>query len=123
MKVKNIKEAWEVAGMIFPTDYIKDERRTERAGYDIYASAAEGYEYHYICDLGDRLELNMGSKTVNIWYGGEEFEEDKNASAKENLKAAIKAFADMAIGLGFDSDGIERQIERFVIRELKARAI
>lgn len=68
MKVSSIQEAWEKADEIFPTDYKKDEASSERAGYPIYRSTAEGHYHDYICDLGTRLEVNLSTgKTVNIW--------------------------------------------------------
>ena len=67
MTVQSIKAAWEAADKIFPTDYIKDEASSQRAGYDVYRSTAEGNR-SYICDLGDRLEVNLANgKTENIW--------------------------------------------------------
>ena len=71
MKVKNINEAWNEANKIIPNDYLKDEEASARAGYPIYRSTINHYDY--ICDLGDRLEVNLANgQTVNIWI-----EEDK----------------------------------------------
>lgn len=71
MKVRNKDEAWEVAGMIFPTDYALDEERTQRAGYPIWYSTADGVNA-WISDLGCRLELNLPSgKSVNVWIKAE----------------------------------------------------
>ena len=68
MKVKNMNEAWSKANEIFPTDYQQDTKSSERAGYPVYRSTAEGHYYDYICDLGDRLEINLSTgKTINIW--------------------------------------------------------
>ena len=36
MKVSSVKEAWELANQLFPTDYEKDEERSSRAGYPIH---------------------------------------------------------------------------------------
>lgn len=56
---------------VFPTDYIKDEKSSDRAGYDVFRSTAEGYN-DYICDLGDRFEINLSNgDTVNIWIDNE----------------------------------------------------
>ena len=67
-KVSSIQEAWEKVNEIFPTDYEKDEGSSERAGYPIYRSTAEGHHCDYICDLGTRLEVNFSTgKTENIW--------------------------------------------------------
>lgn len=67
MEVKNRAEAWKIASEIFTTDYKKDEKKSERAGYDIYVSTASNNDA-YISDLADRLEVNLETgKTVNIW--------------------------------------------------------
>ena len=70
MKVTSKQEAWNKVNEIFPTDYVKDEHSSSRAGYPVYRSTAEGHHCDYICDLGDRLEVNLDSshlETVNIW--------------------------------------------------------
>lgn len=67
-EVMSKAEAWAVANQIFPTDYIEDARRSDGAGYPVYSSTADGHFYDYICDLGDRLEVNLSNgKTVNVW--------------------------------------------------------
>lgn len=68
LKVKNMAEAWDLANMIFPTDYEKDEERSLKAGYPVYGSTAEGRHYDYICNLNDRLEINLadGNRTVEV---------------------------------------------------------
>lgn len=70
MKVTSKQEAWNKVNEIFPADYVKDEHSSNRAGYPVYRSTAEGHHCDYICDLGDRLEVNLDSshlETVNIW--------------------------------------------------------
>lgn len=65
--VDSVSKAWYTANMIFPTDYMKDERCSERAGYPIYRSTADGHYYDYICDLGCGLEVNLSTgETVRI---------------------------------------------------------
>jgi len=67
MKAATIKEAWTIADELFPTDYSKDEQSSQRAGYPVYRSTADQHT-DYICDLGDRLEVNLSNgKSVNIW--------------------------------------------------------
>lgn len=61
IKVKNRDEAWKEANRLFPTDYEKDERSSQNAGYPIYMSTAEG-ENSWISDLGCTLELNIHNK-------------------------------------------------------------
>lgn len=69
IEVNSKREAWNMVNAIFPTDYQKDEFSSERAGYPVYRSTAEGHFYDYICDLNDRLEVNLsGGTTVNIWF-------------------------------------------------------
>ena len=90
MKVGSRKEAWNKADVIFPTDYIKDEIRSERAGYDIYCSTAKGVNA-WISDLGDRLEINLeNGETVNIWIEEEpKFNEYQIADALAVIDDAI----------------------------------
>ncbi len=67
MTVTSIKDAWNEAQRIFPTDYAEDKQRSERAGYPIYHSTADGVNA-WISDLGNRLEVNLpDGKSVNIW--------------------------------------------------------
>lgn len=66
MIVKTKKEAWQKADELFPTDYVKDDAASERAGYPIYVSTLEGSDDR-ICDLNDRLEVVVGNGHTNIW--------------------------------------------------------
>lgn len=63
--------AWEEVNRIFPYSCSIDHESSQRAGYPIYR--ADDPEIHaYICNLGDRLELNFPDGTSrNIWYGAE----------------------------------------------------
>ena len=81
MTVNSTYKAWVAANEMFPTDYIKDEKRSKAAGYDIYYSTAEGMSA-WISDLGNRLEVNFpNGKTVNIWIV---YEERKTRAPKDN---------------------------------------
>lgn len=84
MKANSIQEAWNMANEIFPTDYEKDEESSQRAGYPIYRSTAEGRHYDYICDLNDRLEVNLadGNRSINIWI---------EAGCDENISEGVEA--------------------------------
>ena len=87
MKVTNKQEAWNKVNKIFPTDYEQDLGSSDRAGYPIYRSTAEGHYYDYICDLGNRLEVNLDSShlaTVNIWI-------EEPAKAEDNVQAGVEA--------------------------------
>lgn len=72
IKVKTVQEAWNEANRLMPNDYEYDTESSTRAGYAIYRSNVEHYDY--ICDLGERLEVNLfkDGKTVNIWIKKEE---------------------------------------------------
>jgi len=81
MKVNSIQEAWNTVNEIFPTDYEKDVESSQRAGYPIYRSTAEGHYYDYICDLNDRLEINLTSgKTINVWIEKQPEQDDVKES-------------------------------------------
>lgn len=82
IKVRTEDEAWDKVNEIFPTDYDKDEAASIRAGYPIYRSRVE--YYNYICDLGARLEVNLGSTTINIWI------DDPEQKAREELARITK---------------------------------
>lgn len=88
MKAHSIQEAWNMANEIFPTDYEKDEESSQRAGYPIYRSTAEGRHYDYICDLNDRLEVNLAdnNRSINIWI-----ESGSDESTSEGVEAMYAA--------------------------------
>lgn len=89
MKVRSKSEAWEKADIIFPTDYIKDEARSARAGYDIYYSTCDGVNA-WISDLDSRLEVSLeNGETVNIWIDGPTFKEYQLSDALEVIDEAI----------------------------------
>lgn len=69
VSVSSAKDAWKIANVLFPTDYVQDDDSTARAGYPIYRSTAEDGYYNYICDLNCRLEINLkeNNRCINIW--------------------------------------------------------
>ena len=80
MTVNSIKEAWEMVNEIFPTDYTENTIKTKNAGYPVFDSNL-GDENGYICDLGNRLEVNLADgTTVNIWI----------ETAQEKVKRSVK---------------------------------
>lgn len=88
MKVKSRQEAWNKADVIFPTDYIKDDRRSERAGYDIYYSTASDTPA-WISDLGNRLEVNLPTgETVTIWI------EEEPKFTEYQIEDALRVISD-----------------------------
>lgn len=56
--VNSTEAAWNEANKLFPTDYMKDDWKSERAGYPVYVSTADENE-SWISDLNVRLELNI----------------------------------------------------------------
>ena len=89
------KAMWAEADKIFPTDYAEDARSSACAGYPVFRSTADGYFYHYICDLGPTLELNMGARTVrlNIEHF---FSPDDTAAVNAAIAACNAAVRDLA---------------------------
>lgn len=92
-KAETIREAWEIVNNYFPSDYMKDEESSERAGYPIYRSTVDNEKayYNYICDLGDRLEINLvdenwKSTTINVWV------EDMKSKLLNELRANTMKF-------------------------------
>lgn len=85
MKARSREEAWLLANKYFPTDYMKNDFLSDRAGYPIYETTSSSPEYYnfHISDLNTALELNMGSKTVRIWI-------DQSLEAKLERDGFIK---------------------------------
>lgn len=103
----NKKQAWTAADNIFPTDYIYDAGSSSRAGYDIYRSTDPARYYCYICDLGDRLEVNTDDgKTVNVWYENIAVKEYQIADALEIISDAIYQIDDKISTVIKDKTGI-----------------
>ena len=71
IEVSTMQEAWNKANELFPTDYELDSESSERAGYPIYRSTADGRWNDHISDLSTRLEVNIGSESINIWIKAE----------------------------------------------------
>ena len=89
--VNSVSAAWAKVNEIFPTDYNKDENSSARAGYPVFRSSVE--YYNYICDLGDRLEVNLeNGETINIWIDATEETEAAAAEMpeKENSEEYIE---------------------------------
>ena len=86
MKAQNMNEAWTMAAEIFPTELQKDDESSSRAGYPIYRSTTR--HYCYICELGNRLEINLDDgRTINIWINPEN-EATETARYIEEVHAA-----------------------------------
>lgn len=84
------RHAWEIAGEILGADYSEDTASTARAGYPIHRSTAEGNR-GYICDLGDRLEVNLqDGSSRNIWISREALaDEAATAQTIQKLREAV----------------------------------
>ena len=96
MRTNNREQAWEIANEVFPTDYMKNEAKSSRAGYDIYESTAEGV-FAWISDLQDRLEVNLDNgTTIIIWIDEEpKFKEYQIEDALQVLDKAIYKIDDI----------------------------
>lgn len=111
MKANSVKEAWAMADEIFPTDYMKDDRASENAGYPIYrstldSSCTDNYQpwYCQIADLGCRLEVTVvmaswEQKVINIWI----------EAPAEEAPAAAEAPAEEAAPQGLAALSKERK--------------
>ncbi len=111
MTVSSIEQAWEKANEIFPTDYTKDESSSLRAGYPIHRSTAEGHYYDYICDLGNRLEVNLSTgESINIWI----VETVETLQAKVNAlqKEVAKLEAELEAAQGWRPYESERNVKQ-----------
>ena len=102
IKVTSKQDAWNKVNQIFPTDYEQDVQSSTRAGYPVYRSTAEGHYYDYICDLGDRLEVNLDSshlETANIWIEEPATEEapalsEERVAVAKRLQRAVFYFSE-----------------------------
>ena len=88
--VNSVREAWSKANEIFPTDYERDAGRSSRSGYPVYSSTADGHWYDYICDLGERLELNLSNgDTVNIWIKADDEAEPTSELTEAEIQQMV----------------------------------
>ena len=60
MRAKTTAEAWKMANELFPTDYMKDDVLSKRAGYPQYYSTSPEHSDDHINDLNVRLEVVIG---------------------------------------------------------------
>ena len=76
--VHSVREAWNKANELMPTDYEYDTDRTRRAGYPIYFSTCDSV-IAWVSDLGNRLEVNLpNGDSVEVWI-----EEEQEVEATE----------------------------------------
>lgn len=82
--INGVENAFYVAANILHvTDLKKDDVKSERAGYDIYTTDSDPTSY--VCDLGNRLEVNEENRSLNIWYDNPELEQIKSDLHKIRL--------------------------------------
>ena len=88
--VSTRKRAWQLADKLFPTDYMKDERDSLRAGYPVFntTSTDDKYTGFHISDLNTALELNMGAETIRINI------EDQEAEIKNTFDKLLQYVSD-----------------------------
>lgn len=87
------KAAWAIADELFPSDYVHDSSRSQRAGYDVYMSTFPGMDA-WISDLGDRLEVNLpDGQTINVWI--EAPRSKRAARLGEMSRRASRMYRDM----------------------------
>ena len=99
--VKDSADAFNVAARFMPGDWEDDRQASARAGYPVYRCYGDGLYYNYICDLGNRLEVNLGDgSTVNVWID-DDAEEDFTAAP-----AAAAAPAAVSDGDGLQGSGV-----------------
>ena len=89
------KAMWAAADAAFPTDYAEDAQSSAAAGYPVFRSTADGHFYHYICDLGPTLELNMGARTVRLNIDSF-FSPDDTAAGNAAIAACNAAVRELA---------------------------
>ena len=112
MVANNREQAWTIADEIFPTDYMKNEAKSLKAGYDIYESTAESV-FAWISDLNDRLEVNLDNgKTITIWIDEEpKFKEWQIEDALQVLNNAIYKIDDIVNDKLAEATGIAKARE------------
>ena len=88
--VSTRERAWQLADKLFPTDYMKDEHDSLRAGYPVFntTSTDDKYTGFHISDLNTALELNMGAETIRINI------QDQEAEIKNNFDKLLQYVAD-----------------------------
>lgn len=122
MTVTSIKDAWNEAQRIFPTDYAEDKQRSERAGYPIYHSTADGVNA-WISDLGNRLEVNLpDGKSVNIWIAPAEKPEETAPVLSEERKEIARRLQRITFYYTeeYVEDLAKKEKEDAAIKELEA---
>lgn len=68
--VSTRKRAWQLADKLFPTDYMKDERDSLRAGYPVFntTSTDDKYTGFHISDLNTALVMLIPARTDTRYF-------------------------------------------------------
>lgn len=112
MVVRTMAEAWKIADEQTSADYEYDAGRSARAGYPVYYTTAEGAT-EYICDLGDRLEVNRADgQTVNIWI---------KSDLTDDEKREIRAYIDDFLYRLEDNFSFNPALDRYGLRDVMKR--
>ena len=114
MEVRTREEAWEEVNKIFPTDYEQDTASSERAGYPVYISTADGVNA-WISDLNCRLEVNIQDEKTKEITSTSIYIVNKEAEEIEKLEREKDA---MQIILDTQTKQIEEQFNQ--IERLRA---
>ena len=91
-------DAWKWVHEMFPNkQWYLDHESSERAGYKTYRDTEEFY--NYVCELGDRLEVNLkeGNHTINLWI-----ESDSPEAVDEDANANERAGSEKVYNLPFN---------------------
>lgn len=104
MKVKTTAEAWKLANEIFPTDYMKDDTLSRKAGYPQYYSTSPEHSTDHINDLNVRLEVVIGDQCTNIWI------EEKEAEAPK-VQMSQRLYRDIWMLISSQVDKAEKDME------------
>ena len=92
IKATNRASAYDIAFEFIPNSK-QDEQSSSRAGYPVYRSAENHLDY--ICDLGDRLEVNLSSgRTVNIWIEQTAAPEEREHKTQDELKQIAESISE-----------------------------
>lgn len=95
--VNSVNKAWNKAAEIMPTDYEYDINRSNRAGYGIYYSTADGVTA-WVSDLGNRLEVNLpNGETINVWIEEETAESEQNAAEVAEAVEAVHSVTRLTV--------------------------
>lgn len=105
MKVKTIADAWRKANEIFPTDYMKDDTLSKKAGYPQYYSTSPEHSADHINDLNVRLEVCVGDQCTNIWI------EEMEAEAPQKVQMSQRLYRDIYMLISGQADKAEREME------------